>query len=273
MPTPTDLAAACADAARSGGAVLRQRWGQPRTIDKKGTIDLVTDADRASEAAVLARLAAGFPGAAVLAEESGRSGGAGGAGTLRFIVDPLDGTTNYAHGLPHFAVTVAAEDERGLAAGATYDPLRDELFLARRGGGATLNGAAIATSGCAALLDALLVTGFPYDIHLDHRRALDLFEAFLTRARGVRRYGSAALDLAWVACGRFDGFWEPKLKPWDLAAGVLIAREAGALVTDLEGGDQILETGGVIAAAPRLHPLLAEVVRSVAAAARGAAPG
>ncbi len=265
MPTPNDLAAACADAARSGGAVLRQRWGQPRTVDKKGIIDLVTDADRASEAAVLSRLAAGFPGAAVLAEESGRSGGDDDASALRFIVDPLDGTTNYAHGLPHFAVTVAAEDERGLAAGATYDPLRDELFLASRGGGATLNGAAIAHSGCAALIDALLVTGFPYDIHLDHRRALALFEAFLTRARGVRRYGSAALDLAWVACGRFDGFWEPKLKPWDLAAGVLIAREAGALATDLEGGDRILETGGVIAAAPRLHPLLAEVARSVAA--------
>jgi myo-inositol-1(or 4)-monophosphatase len=263
MPTPTDLAAACADAARSGGAVLRQRWGQPRTVDKKGIIDLVTDADRASEAAVLARLAASFPGAAVLAEESGRSGG---GGALRFIVDPLDGTTNYAHGLPHFAVTVAAEDERGLAAGATYDPLRDELFLAHRGGGATLNGAAIASSGCEALIDALLVTGFPYDIHLDHRRALDLFEAFLTRVRGVRRFGSAALDLAYVACGRFDGFWEPKLKPWDLAAGLLIAREAGALATDLEGGDRILETGGVIAAAPRLHPLLAEVIRSVAAA-------
>jgi len=268
MPTPSDLAAACADAARLGGTVLRERWGRVRTVDKKGTIDLVTDADRASEAAVLGLLAGRFPGAAVLAEESGRSGG---AGALRFIVDPLDGTTNYAHGLPHFAVTVAAEDDRGLAAGATYDPLRDELFLAARGRGATLNGVAVRHSGCAALVDALLVTGFPYDIHLDHRRALDLFEAFLTRARGVRRFGSAALDLAYVACGRFDGFWESKLKPWDLAAGLLIARESGALATDLEGGARILESGGIIAAAPRLHPLLAEVVRSVAAAPPGPA--
>jgi myo-inositol-1(or 4)-monophosphatase len=259
VTAPDQLAAACADAARRGGAVLRERWGQARSVDKKGTIDLVTDADRASEAAVLRVLAERFPGAAVLAEESGRSGG---GGALRFIVDPLDGTTNYAHGVPHFAVTVAAEDGRGLAAGATYDPLRDELFLASRGGGATLDGAPVHHSGCAALVDALLVTGFPYDIHQDHRGALDLFEAFVTRARGVRRFGSAALDLAWVACGRFDGFWESKLKPWDLAAGVLIAREAGAVASDLEGGGRILETGGVIAAAPRLHPLLAEVVRA-----------
>jgi myo-inositol-1(or 4)-monophosphatase len=266
VPAATDLAAACADAARRGGAVLVERWGRARTVDKKGTIDLVTDADRASEAAVLGLLAERFPRAAVLAEESGRSGG---GGALRFIVDPLDGTTNYAHGVPHFAVTVAAEDERGLVAGATYDPLRDELFLATRGGGATLDGVPVRHSGCGALLDAVLVTGFPYDIHLDHRRALDLFEAFVTRARGVRRFGSAALDLAWVACGRFDGFWEAKLKPWDLAAGVLIAREAGALASDLEGGDRILESGGIIAAAPRLHPALLEVVRSVAPAPAG----
>ena len=258
MTAPEQLAAACADAARRGGAVLRERWGQARSVDKKGTIDLVTDADRASEAAVLGLLAERFPGAAVLAEESGRSGG---GGALRFIVDPLDGTTNYAHGVPHFAVTVAAEDGLGLAAGATYDPLRDELFLATRGGGATLDGLPLRHSGCEALVDALLVTGFPYDIHLDHRRALDLFEAFVTRARGVRRLGAAALDLAWVACGRFDGFWESKLKPWDLAAGVLIAREAGAVASDLEGGDRILETGGIIAAAPRLHPLMAAVAR------------
>ena len=121
-------------------------------------------------------------------------------------------------------------------------------------------------SGCGALLDALLVTGFPYDIHVDHRRALDLFEAFVTRARGVRRFGSAALDLAWVACGRFDGFWESKLKPWDLAAGVLLVREAGAVASDLDGGERILETGGIIAAAPRLHPQMAALVRGASAA-------
>jgi myo-inositol-1(or 4)-monophosphatase len=249
----------CAAAARAGAAVLRARWGGRRTIDKKGAIDLVTDADRASEEAVLAVLRDRFPGAGVLAEESGASGSA--SAGLRFLVDPLDGTTNYAHGLPHFAVNVAAADARGVAAGATCDPMRGELFLAARGGGATVDGRPLRHSGCAALGDALLVTGFPYDIHVAHEAVLRLFGAMVTRARGVRRLGSAALDLAWVACGRFDGFWEVRLKPWDLAAGLVLAREAGAVVTDLEGGDRVLETGGVLAAAPALHPRLLEVVR------------
>lgn len=260
MTAGEELLDGCAAAAEAGAAVLRARWHQPRTIAKKGAIDLVTDADRASEAAVLAVLAERFPGADVLAEESGASGA--GAGGLRFLVDPLDGTTNYAHGLPHFAVNVAVADGAGLAAGATCDPLRGELFLARRGGGATLGGAPVRPSGCAALSEALLVTGFPYDVHVAHQEVLRTFGAFLVRARGVRRLGSAALDLAWVACGRFDGFWEARLKPWDLAAGVLLAREAGALVTDLEGGERVLETGGVVAAAPGLHASMLEVIRA-----------
>jgi myo-inositol-1(or 4)-monophosphatase len=260
VATARELVGGCAAAAQAGAAVLRERFGRPRIIDKKGAIDLVTDADRASEAAVLAVLRDRFPGADVLAEESGASGS--GAGGLRFVVDPLDGTTNYAHGLPHFAVTVAASDAAGLAAGATCDPLRGELFLATRGGGATLAGAPLRHSGCQALGEALLVTGFPYDVHREHAALLRVFGAFVTRAQGVRRYGSAALDLAWVACGRFDGFWEARLKPWDLAAGILLAREAGALVTDLEGGDRILETGGVVAAPPALQPRMLEVIRS-----------
>jgi myo-inositol-1(or 4)-monophosphatase len=261
-----ELREACAEAARRGGAVLRSKWGQARTIDKKGTIDLVTDADRASEEAVLGYLRQRFPGVAVLAEESGASGGR--SDGLRFVVDPLDGTTNYAHGLPHFSVTVAAQEGGAVVAGATYEPLRDELFLAARGLGATLGGEPVRCSACVEVGEALLVTGFPYDIHVEHAALLDLFAAFVTRARGVRRFGSAALDLAWVACGRFDGFWEPKLKPWDLAAGLLIAREAGAVVTDLDGGDRVLETGGVLAAPPALHPRLLEVARQARAAAR-----
>lgn len=259
MATARELLDGCAAAAQAGAAVLRERFGRPRTIDKKGAIDLVTDADRASEAAVLAVLRERFPGAAVLAEESGASGE--GAGGLRFVVDPLDGTTNYAHGLPHFAVTVAAADAAGLVAGATSDPVRGELFLATRGGGATLDGRPLRCSGCRDLGEALLVTGFPYDVHREHAALLATFGAFVTRAQGVRRYGSAALDLAWVACGRFDGFWEAKLKPWDLAAGVLLAREAGAAVTDLEGGDRVLETGGVVAAPPALQARMLEVIR------------
>src|SRR6266511_2714305 len=186
-----DLRAACAEAARTGGAVLREKWGKTRTIELKGGIDLVTDADKASEAALLAFLATRYPGAAVLAEESGASGT--GAGGLRFFVDPLDGTTNYA-----------------------------------RGGRAFLNGEPLRHSARTELRGALLVTGFPYDIHENHDEPLRLFGAFIRRARAVRRFGSAALDLAYVAAGRFDGFWELRLKPWDVAPGILIAREAGA---------------------------------------------
>lgn len=262
MTEAEELRAGCAAAALAGADVLRERAGRPRTIDKKGRIDLVTDADRASEEAVLAVLAERFPGAAVLAEESGASGGAGGAGALRFVVDPLDGTTNYAHGLPHYAVTVAALDPAGVVAGATCDPCRGELFLASRGGGATLDGAPVRPSGCAELAEALLVTGFPYDVREDHEALLAPFRAFLVRAQGVRRFGSAALDLAWVACGRFDGFWEARLKPWDLAAGLCLVAEAGGLVSDLTGGPRVLETGGVLAAPAALHPRLLEVLRA-----------
>jgi len=255
-----ELQGGCAEAAQAGAAVLRERFGRARTIDKKGAIDLVTDADRAAEEAVLAVLRERFPGAPVLAEESGASGPGPGAGGVRFVVDPLDGTTNYAHGVPQFACNVAVLDERGVLAGATADPMRGELFLSRRGGGATLNGLPIRPSGCAALGDALLVTGFPYDVHVAHAELLPLFAAFLTRTRGVRRFGAAALDLAWVACGRLDGFWEARLKPWDLAPGLLLVREAGGACTDLEGGDRVLETGGVLAAPAALHPRLLEVV-------------
>ncbi len=261
MAAEQELRDACAEAARRGGAVLRERWGKQRTVELKGGIDLVTDADRASEAALLGFLSDRFPGAAILAEESGASGA--GAGGLRFIVDPLDGTTNYAHGLPVFAVNVAVIDARGLAAGATYDPLRDELFTAARGGGAFLGGVRLAPSGRAEVKSALLVTGFPYDIHTDHELPLRLFGAFLTRARGVRRLGSAALDLAYVACGRFDGFWEQRLKPWDVAAGILLAREAGACVTDLDGGERMLETGDILAASPALHRPMLDVIAAV----------
>jgi myo-inositol-1(or 4)-monophosphatase len=253
-----ELRAACAEAARRGGAILREKFGQQRTIELKGGIDLVTDADKASEAALLGFLHARFPAAAVLAEESGVSGGP--PGGLRFYVDPLDGTTNYAHGVPHFAVTVGVSDGAGLAAGATYDPLRDELFTAGRGEGATLGDVRLRPSGRGELVGSLLVTGFPYDVHERYDEPLRLFGAFIRRARAVRRFGAAAIDLAYVACGRFDGFWERQLKPWDLAAGILIAREAGALVTDLEGADSMLETGDVIAASPALLAPMLEVI-------------
>ncbi len=258
MSEAGELREACAEAARLGGAVLRERWGTARTIEYKGGIDLVTDADRASEAALLGFLRARFPAAAVLAEESGASGAA--AAPLRFFVDPLDGTTNYAHGVPHFAVNVAVADARGLAAGATYDPLRDELYVAARGEGAFLGGARLRHSGCGELRTALLVTGFPYDVHERYELPLRMFGDFLRRSRAVRRLGSAALDLAYVAAGRFDGFWELGLKPWDVAAGIVLAREAGAAVADLDGGDRMLESGDILAASPALAAPMLEVL-------------
>jgi myo-inositol-1(or 4)-monophosphatase len=242
--------------------VLRQRFGRLRTIEYKGSgIDLVTDADRASEEVLLEFIHRRFPGAAVLAEESGASG----SGRLRFVVDPLDGTTNYAHGFPHFAVNVAVEDEQGTAAGATYDPVRDELFLAARGEGATLDGDRIGVSAEAELGRALLVTGFPYDVHESFDVPLRLFAAYLTRTRAIRRTGSAALDLAYVACGRFDGFWEVKLNAWDVTPGILMVREAGGIATDFRGAGEMVPRKEICAANPRLHPQLLEVLTAVAA--------
>ncbi|HET7755197.1 MAG TPA: inositol monophosphatase family protein [Anaeromyxobacteraceae bacterium] len=262
MSEASELREACAEAARRGGAVLRERFGASRTIEYKGGIDLVTDADRASEGVLLDFIHERFPGAAVLAEESGISGGAHVPAALRFIVDPLDGTTNYAHGLPHFAVNVAVERAGRLLAAATLDPLRDELFLAAAGEGATLNGERITVSRAHELMRSLLCTGFPYDIHEEHDLPLRFFGAFLSQARAIRRLGSAAIDLAYLACGRFDGFWEMKLKPWDLAAGMLLVREAGGVATDLDGGDRIFETGGIVAANPGLHGLMLDVLRA-----------
>jgi len=253
----------CAEAARRGGEVLRRAFGRRRTIEYKGGIDLVTDADRESEAVLLEFLRARVPGSRVLAEESGASG-LGDAG-VRFIVDPLDGTTNYAHGLPHFAVNVGVEDEQGLAAGATYDPVRDELFLAARGQGATLNGDPIVASDRGELGRAMLCTGFPYDVHQAPELPLRLFGAYMTRARAIRRMGAAALDLAYVACGRFDGFWEMKLKAWDLAPGILLVREAGGKVADFGGGQRMMEVGEICAANAPLHPQLLAVLAEVRA--------
>lgn len=262
-----ELREACAEAARRGGAVLREKWGTRRTIDYKGGIDLVTDADRASEEALLAFLAKEFPGSAVLAEESGAIDALGGTtgAELRWFVDPLDGTTNYAHGVPHFAVNVAVSDASGLAAGATLDPLRDELYLAGRGEGAWLGDRRIGVSETDDIRRALLCTGFPYDIQRDPDPLVRLFRAYLQRARAVRRFGAAALDLAYVACGRFDGFWEARLKPWDVAPGILLVTEAGGRVADFTGGDDMLHGGTICAANAALQRQLLDVLAEVRA--------
>jgi myo-inositol-1(or 4)-monophosphatase len=240
--------------ARGAGAILRDGYGRGGAIELKGAIDLVTAYDRASEAHILAALARRFPGHAVLAEESGSTAGTAGAGPAhRWIVDPLDGTTNFAHGLPFFCVSIALEVEGRRALGVLYDPMRDECFAARAGAGATLNGAPIAVSTTATLEHALGGTGFPYDVMEAPEETLRWFAPMLPRLRGVRRLGSAALDLAYVACGRLDLFWEVKLHAWDVAAGLLVVEEAGGTVSDFAGGPVAADPVETAASNGRLH--------------------
>jgi myo-inositol-1(or 4)-monophosphatase len=255
----SELGDLAASAARIGGTELIARLSQHREIAFKGGTDLVTDADRASEARIVAFLKAAHPDHAILAEEGG---GSSGSAPYRWIIDPLDGTTNYAHGVPHFCVSIGVEGPGGLLAGAVFDPLRDELFLAARGEGATLNGRKLSTTATASMGDALLATGFPYDrAHLE--RTLTLFDQFAARARGLRRMGSAALDLAYVAAGRFDGFFEMRLKAWDVAAGALIVQEAGGTVTHLSGRPLDLDQCDVLASNGPLHAPMRAVIGDI----------
>ncbi len=219
------------------GKLQRDRIDEPHTVETKSSeIDLVTEVDRLSEQRILERIRDARPDDAVVCEET--SGQAGTSGLL-WVVDPLDGTTNYAHGFPHFAVSIGVERDGVREVGVVYDPMKDELFTATRGGGATLNGRSIHISSERELRRALLATGFGYDVHHAKVDNLEFFARFIKRAQAVRRAGSAALDLAYVACGRFDGFWELSLHPWDVAAGILLVEEAGGHVTDLYGGPPI----------------------------------
>lgn len=252
--------------ARAAGQVLRTRFDQARTIEFKGDTgraDLVTDADHASEAVILEWLAREVPQHAVLAEESG----ARGQGAFTWYVDPLDGTVNYAHGVPHFCVTLAVEDGDGLLAAVTYDPLREELFAAARGQGATLNGRRLSVSNVTGLDAALMCTGFPYDLAQRPDAPLGLFTRIVTRAQGMRRMGSAALDLAYVAAGRLDGYFEFGLKPWDSAAGALLVAEAGGRVLRIDGAPYEPRCGDLLASGAGLSAELAsrcgEFVKSI----------
>ncbi len=253
---PIVLRDAAVAMALEAGAIVREGHGRTHRPERKGRIDLVTEYDRRSEALILSRLNERFPDHAVLAEESGAHQG----GAVRWLVDPLDGTTNFAHGYPFFCVSIGVEVEGVLTAAAVYDPIREEMFSAALGHGATCNGEPIRVSEAAELEDALLVTGFPYDVREHPERHLPLFQDFLTRAQGVRRDGSAALNLCYLAIGRFDGFWEGNLSPWDLAAGVLIVREAGGRVTEYAGGAFRLEGRQIVAGNDLLHARLLEVL-------------
>jgi len=224
------------ETALAAGAILRERLSLDRTIDFKGTIDLVTDADRASEELVGAAITGRFPEHRFIGEENTFLSGDTPAGSelYSWLVDPLDGTTNYAHRYPHFAVSIALEHAGQVILGVVYDPMRDELFVAERGGGATLNGAPISVSQVDTLERSLLGTGFAYGPEERNENA-HVWNGFLTLAQGVRRDGSAALNLCYVACGRLDGFWERPLNAWDLAAGSLLVEEAGGIVSGYAG--------------------------------------
>jgi len=244
-------------AAEDAGALLLDRWGRHLEVEHKGVVDLVTEADKASERLLVERLGAVLPEASILAEEgSGRERSA----ALRWIVDPLDGTTNYAHGYPVFSVSIALERDGAIDLGVVLDPTRNECFTALRGQGARLNGQTIHVSATPDLDAALLVTGFPYDVRTTARDNLTQFRQFLKTAQGIRRGGSAALDLCYVACGRFDGFWEESLSPWDMAAGVLIVQEAKGRVTGYLGEAPDVESGHIIATNGRIHDAMQSIL-------------
>jgi myo-inositol-1(or 4)-monophosphatase len=236
------------------------RVGHAFAVDKKGTIDLVTEVDVEIERRFRALIAERFPDHQILAEEMGGAQAAP-AGPC-WVFDPIDGTTNFAHGLPIFCASLALEIDGVAEVAAIYDPNRRELFTAERGGGAFLNGRPLHVSAAGRLVDAMLVTGFPYDVHTRVEEIVGLFGAFVGRARAVRRLGSAAIDLCYVAAGRLDGFWETDLRPWDIAAGALIVAEAGGRVTDTDGGTFSSRGGHVLATNRHLHDAMLEVIRT-----------
>jgi myo-inositol-1(or 4)-monophosphatase len=257
-PDPLYLATAV-EAALFSGRIQRKYFRQTLQIDKKGPIDLVTAADLEVEREFRQLVATRFPGHSVLGEEQG-SGTAPSDARFRWIIDPIDGTTNFAHGLALFCASIALQIDGQLAVGAVYDPIAEELFTAERGVGAWLNGASLRVSDCDQLLNALLCTGFPYSVREKRQQMVDVFGVFLGEAQGVRRLGSAALDLCYVAAGRFDGFWEERLHPWDMAAAVLIVEEAGGRVTDYADAPVDLFRGQIVASNGKVHRAMIDAI-------------
>ncbi len=244
-------------AARSAGKLIVRYLDQIDRIEveRKGHNDLVSEVDRAAEEEIVRIIERSYPQHAILAEEAGAKPGR----EYEWVIDPLDGTTNYLHGHPQFAVSIALRRGKELEQAVIFDPLRNELFSATRGGGAYLNDRRIRVSQVFHLQDALIGTGFPFKVVDRLDLWMSMFKDVLLRSSGVRRAGSAALDLAYVACGRFDGFWELGLSPWDIAAGCLLIQEAGGLVSDLDGGQQHFATGDVVTGGSEIHQQLLEI--------------
>ena len=255
-----DFAKIGTETAREAGRLLLDRFHEGFTISHKGAINLVTDADLAAEELIVSKIRKAFPDHVIVAEE--RHNGKRGQG-FSWVIDPLDGTTNFAHGYPVFSVSIGLEAAGGLEWGAVFDPVRDEFFSARRGCGATCNGTILRVSQTARLDSSLLATGFPYDIRTSRQNNLRNFCGFALRTQGVRRSGSAALDLCAVASGRLDGFWELKLNPWDCAAGFLIVREAGGIVTNFSGRPGLIDDGEVVASNGLIHQEMLDVLKGI----------
>ncbi len=249
------------DAARAAGQLLRSELQGSRRITYKGApTNLVTEMDARAEELIVRRLAAAFPEDGILAEERGAEAGRSGR---RWIIDPLDGTTNYAHALPIFSVSIALEADHQVQLGVVFHPNLDELYVAERGGGATVNDHRLSVSTTATLDESLLTTGFPYNIRETADTNLREYAAFALRSRGVRRIGSAVLDLSWLASGRFDGHWELSLGPWDVAAGGLLVEEAGGRITNLTGGALDIDAPSVVASNGRIHDAMLAVLREI----------
>jgi myo-inositol-1(or 4)-monophosphatase len=244
--------------AQEAGRLLRDRLGTRIDITHKGAINLVTDVDLASERLIVDRIATHYPRHQVLAEEGGL---AESGSDYRWIIDPLDGTTNYAHSYPVFCVSIGLEHRGEIVLGVVYDPMRDELFTAERGGGAALNNRPVRVSATDDLMHSLLSTGFPYDIRTSTLTNLDHWANFAMNAQALRRDGAAALDLCYVACGRYDGFWELNLSAWDVAAGALIVTEAGGRVSDFQGGEFSAYKPEIVASNGLIHDRMIEVLK------------
>jgi len=259
VPVDPRFLSTAIDVVVRAGDIQMARLGRDVRVDKKGAIDLVTEVDLAVEQMFREVIAERFPDHQVLAEEMG--GAASVPSGPCWIFDPIDGTTNYAHGLPIFCASLALEIDGVAEIGVIFDPNRQELFTARRGEGASLNNQPLRVSSAATLLESMLVTGFPYDVHQRVDEIVGLFGAFVGQAQAVRRLGSAAIDLCYVAAGRLDGFWEKDLKPWDIAAGALIVAEAGGRVTRMDGSPFSSRAGDVLATNGTIHQAMLDVIR------------
>ena len=268
-PDPSPFLATAIDAVRRAGRMQLDAFGGGFAVRKKGVIDLVTDVDLALERELRELIAERYPDHDVLGEELGPPDTERPSARHCWILDPIDGTTNFAHGLPIFCASLALEIDGVVTLGAVFDPTRDELFTAERGVGAWLNGERLSVSTNDRLVDSLLVTGFPYTVHEQADEMLGLFGAFISASRAVRRLGSAALDVCYVAAGRMEGFWEQGLGTWDIAAAALLVEEAGGRVSDLDGGPFVLRTGRLVASNGRVHDeMLATIARYTADRAR-----